>query len=366
MRARHFLNRPTHRSRESGQIIVLFALALLGLLAMIGVVVDGGTLYVQRRTAQNAADAAALAGTRVLQQATLQSTGTIGDAICTYVLANSFGVTPTATANFVDTTGRVNLGSINLSTGCGASPPSWIPNGASGIHVAVAIGPYNTYLAGIVGVRQLEADASATAQVGVLSIPRPDLTPLAGCGPDMLVDGTSPTPFRNILTPSKTINSARYGDDLVLEGSQMAQNEVPPQGSNCPAWNGSSSAWKGQVVIDGVTGALTPPFQLPVDTGNSSIDGWVSDTCIGLYGLAGDPSGETAASSTCYLSRRSPLRPTRPTKRILSRWPASGCTTAALVPRSGAVCWCPSRRTPVTTALIRPRGPMGTTSTRRR
>ena len=289
------------RKRESAQVIALIALGLVGFLAMVGVVIDGGTLYLQRRTAQNAADAAALAGTRALQQATQQSTATVGDTICTYLLANAFGVTPTATAYFVDTSGATNLGSISLSTDCSGSVTSWIPTGASGVHVDVTVGPYNTYLVGIVGLQQLKAQAAATAQVGVLSIPRPDLTPLAGCGPDMLVDGRSATPFKNILNPDNSINPAHYGDDLVLEGSQMTQNEVPPQGANCPAWNGSAAAWKGKVKIDGVTGPLTPPLQLPVDTGNGTIATWVSDTCKALYGASGDPTNQTAATTRCYL-----------------------------------------------------------------
>jgi hypothetical protein len=78
----------------------------------------------------------------------------------------------------------------------------------------------------------------------------------------------------------------------------MTQNEGP----NCPDWNGSSSAWKGKVDISGVTGPLTPPFSLPVETGNGSIDSWVSDTCILLYGPGGDPDRIfTAAASKCYL-----------------------------------------------------------------
>jgi Flp pilus assembly protein TadG len=288
--------------REPAQIVVMFALGLLAFLAMVAVVLDGGTLYLQRRTAQNAADAAALAGARALQQATLQSTGTIGDAICTYLLSNTFGVTPTATAYFVDTSGTNNLGNITLANGCSASPASWIPIGASGVHVDVVIGPYNTYLAGIVGVRQLTAKAPATAQVGVLGIPRPELTPLAGCGPDMLVNGTSPTPFRNILNPDNTINTTLYyTTDVVLQGSQMTQQEVAPQGAGCPAWNGSSSAWKGKVDVSGVTGPLTPPFPLPVDTGNGSIDSWVVNTCITVYGAGGDPTNKDATTSQCYL-----------------------------------------------------------------
>ena len=48
--------------RERGQIIVLFALALVAIVAMVGLVLDGGSAYAQRRGEQNAADLAALAG----------------------------------------------------------------------------------------------------------------------------------------------------------------------------------------------------------------------------------------------------------------------------------------------------------------
>ncbi len=48
--------------RESGQIIVLFGLALVALVAMVGLVLDGGSAFGQRRSEQNAADLAALAG----------------------------------------------------------------------------------------------------------------------------------------------------------------------------------------------------------------------------------------------------------------------------------------------------------------
>lgn len=53
-------------SRESGQVLVIVALFLVALLAMLALVVDGGNLYLHRRAMQNAADAGAIAGARVL------------------------------------------------------------------------------------------------------------------------------------------------------------------------------------------------------------------------------------------------------------------------------------------------------------
>jgi Flp pilus assembly protein TadG len=50
-----------HRGRQSGQIIVVFALALVAIIAMVGLVLDGGSAFAQRRDEQSAADLSALA-----------------------------------------------------------------------------------------------------------------------------------------------------------------------------------------------------------------------------------------------------------------------------------------------------------------
>jgi hypothetical protein len=50
------------RGRQGGQILPLFALALVAIVAMVGLVIDGGSAFGQRRGQQNAADLAALAG----------------------------------------------------------------------------------------------------------------------------------------------------------------------------------------------------------------------------------------------------------------------------------------------------------------
>jgi len=55
-----------HRQNRGGQVLVLVALSLLVLLGIVALAVDGGNLYAERRKMQNAADAGALAGARVL------------------------------------------------------------------------------------------------------------------------------------------------------------------------------------------------------------------------------------------------------------------------------------------------------------
>ncbi len=59
--------------RERGQILVLFALGLVVMIGMVGLVLDGGGAFAQRRSEQNAADLAALAGAN----AYLNTNGTV-------------------------------------------------------------------------------------------------------------------------------------------------------------------------------------------------------------------------------------------------------------------------------------------------
>ncbi len=48
--------------RDRGQILVIFAIALMAIVAMVGLVLDGGSAFAQRREEQNVADLAAMAG----------------------------------------------------------------------------------------------------------------------------------------------------------------------------------------------------------------------------------------------------------------------------------------------------------------
>lgn len=56
----------TSRSGQRGQILPLFALGLVAIVAGVGLVIDGGFAFAQRRAEQNAADLAAFAGANAL------------------------------------------------------------------------------------------------------------------------------------------------------------------------------------------------------------------------------------------------------------------------------------------------------------
>ena len=70
MNLRRITNRSVSRGHESerGQVLVIVALSLVVLVAMVGIVIDGGFAWGKQRETQNASDAAAEAGAVVMAQ----------------------------------------------------------------------------------------------------------------------------------------------------------------------------------------------------------------------------------------------------------------------------------------------------------
>jgi len=69
------------RREERGQILVIFALAITAIIAMVGLVLDGSSAFSQRRTEQNAADLAALAGANAYLNTTGNTTAKSAAAV---------------------------------------------------------------------------------------------------------------------------------------------------------------------------------------------------------------------------------------------------------------------------------------------
>lgn len=144
------------RSAQHGQALPLFALALAALTLGAAVVVDGGYAFAQRRAAQNAADLAAMAGTRVVGvKLTGRPSGAgtahnVENAITTVLAANGAQL---VSAQYVDQNGGA-LGSV-----LGGSA---IPEGAFGV-VVEARTDWQPFLLGTIGVTDWVASARATA-----------------------------------------------------------------------------------------------------------------------------------------------------------------------------------------------------------
>lgn len=143
--------------REYGQSLVLVALLMIGMLAFLGLILDGGYAYVTRRWGQDAADAAALAGTRELA---LQKTETvISSTISTFALANRTAGIADVTAYYIDKDGN-NLNRI---------PNGSVPTLATGVRVTTTLRFQPFFISLLIGRNPIPIPSVAAAQSGVAS-----------------------------------------------------------------------------------------------------------------------------------------------------------------------------------------------------
>jgi hypothetical protein len=144
------------RKLQRGQIIPLFALALVALVLGTAVVIDGGYGYAQRRETQNAADFAAMAGTRIVgEKLTGRPVGAGTAANVEAAIQSVLGAHDASlvSARYVDEDGNA------LANVVGAGN---IPNRAMGV-VVEARSDWEPFLLGVIGITDWEASAQATA-----------------------------------------------------------------------------------------------------------------------------------------------------------------------------------------------------------
>lgn len=158
---------------ERGQVLVIVALGMITIVAMVGLVIDGGFAWGKQRDTQNGADAVAKAGAIVLAHnvAGVDPAKTDADVL---EFVNSTGaanglVEPDAyytniAGQMLTPTGALAAGTSNAAlVGDGVIPPS-----GAGVR-AVGEQTFETFLARIIGVATLTTSADATAVAGYLS-----------------------------------------------------------------------------------------------------------------------------------------------------------------------------------------------------
>ncbi len=169
--------RRTDRSRgdERGQILVIVAVGILAMVAMVGLIIDGGYAWGQQRKTQNGADSMAQSGATVIAQGLAGAPKTDGDVGCAVAkAATDNGITGT-TASYTDVTGTFLSPSVAVGT-CGSAGA--IPVAAAGVK-AVADRQFDTLVMKVVGVSRLTSSAAATAVAGTLKATCPASQ---GCG----------------------------------------------------------------------------------------------------------------------------------------------------------------------------------------
>ena len=126
---------------EGGQTMVLVAIFLLGLIAVAGLVADGGMVLAQRRDLQNLADGAAAAGAMQLDKSAYRASGgadVMLDGEAAYGAALTY---------------LVAEGALEYS----------VAAGASGVEVEVSRGATTAFLR-VLGIEEVTISARAVAE----------------------------------------------------------------------------------------------------------------------------------------------------------------------------------------------------------
>ena len=127
---------------ERGQIIVIFAMGLVAIVAMVGLVLDGGAAFAQRRAEQNASDLAALAGAN------------------TYLLTGDQALSTAAA--------RANAATNGFTHGTGGTTVTVSYDFSNGAAVRVDItSPHRNNFAGVVGMPSWDVSTTAQALTGI-------------------------------------------------------------------------------------------------------------------------------------------------------------------------------------------------------
>lgn len=200
----------TTRKQQRGQTMVIAAAFMAGMVAIMGLVVDGGFTLFNRRSTQNAADAAALAAINSIARraepcvdATL--TSAVTSDITSYV-QNNLDPSATATWNFIDNTGAT----VASASAC---------NLATGVSVAVSH-THGTFFMRILALTNIDVSASAQAHVRALT-GNMGGAPFIACGPSLIrhSDNSAINILDNTVNPPGILK-AWVGTEFNLHGPQ--------------------------------------------------------------------------------------------------------------------------------------------------
>ena len=172
------------RAVHRGQTLVIFALAQLVLLGALGLALDGGMLYAQRRAMQNAADAAAMTGAGALSR-------DLTDTAVTQAVFASAARNGVADATKVTCTFFTNAYPAGTRRACSSTGTamSALDVAFTGVEVRVAE-RHGTFVMRALGIPDAGTAASAAAQVQVAT--KVKTGPFVVCALDTAIESAPP------------------------------------------------------------------------------------------------------------------------------------------------------------------------------
>lgn len=254
------------RSAESGQVLVIVAGGIIGLLAIAALVLEGGTMLLTRRDGQNAADLSSVAGARIVALHYTRPTDPGNDtqddvyhAIEGNLDLNNCGpVTSTPctwTATFVGApgtgTGLVDVSAVTETTAA-------IPANVLGVRVDVTQTP-GTIVGRVLGLVSWTVSTEGTAITEKAGGPAGTTLPIAICG------------WKNTAGTDCVQASNSPSNAVVFQKGQiydLTDGKDAPGGFGWLSWDGSNSAG---ALADSICSPNNPDFSLdtPYDSPGS-------------------------------------------------------------------------------------------------
>ncbi len=165
-------HRRRHSSDERGQMLVVFALAvMLAIIPGIALVLETGNSWAHERQAQNAADSVANAGATVLAQKLGGATKSDADVFAAMQSMASANLLTTFRGLYTNVTGRTidSAGVVTTNPGTSVAVGSgMVPSGAQGVRVSGSQ-TFQTTVARAMGINTFTTSVDATAVTGALT-----------------------------------------------------------------------------------------------------------------------------------------------------------------------------------------------------
>jgi len=261
---------------EKGQIIILFAMFSTVLIGMLGLAMDLGFAFSQKRTVQNAADAGALAGARVVSRPLL-------DLLSAQAEVDEFaGIGALNTKNKMETANQtikkcdyVNDAGASINVPCTVI----VPATAKGVMVEVSE-THDTFFIQVVPGAPDSVTTTATAIAHVRDFKGALNSPFILCGYNTWdVTGDLKTAMKgvsmNLLIeedPYKkySINPLAYGKTFRVHDNSLSHDKIADAPADCttgPRSPDPSASWMGLAATDASNNNLPVPGWWNYDSG---------------------------------------------------------------------------------------------------
>lgn len=282
---------------SKGQILILFAFFLTAMVGVLALAVDLGVSFTERRAMQNSADAAALAGARIVAKSASTSGLTAISDVTTVAGQNAMKI---------GTLGAISCNYVNDSDSSVGSCSGTPPTSATGVKVTVTETHPTFFIRAVPGgPKTVQVSATATAHVLKPTGSFSD-GPFIVCGSQDPNSSSTP-PILKQSGGAWVINSAAINKTYLIHGPQINDCDAKADrfkgladqndnaGKSVPDWFGYD------------TGVKAGPTRTEVDGINGCKKGQDVDNCVIILPIAINNPAEQGNSKSVWVVAYAPF-----------------------------------------------------------